>query len=111
MIAKIIVRETALTEPLWRAQIYSLVPSPPHLQSLIACRMQIWRGEVWEIWSHAVMSGRNVGRALTKDLKALSYNVCPRVGAQSVCIHVKLAYQDIIIDYIPFLSVCKVPVF
>ena len=28
------------------------------IQYLIAYSMQIWRGEAWEIWSHAVMSGK-----------------------------------------------------
>ena len=38
-----------------------------------------------------------MGRGLTKDLKALSCNVRLRVGTQSVHIHLKLAYLDIII--------------
>ena len=29
-----------------------------HLQCLITCSTQIWRGKVWEIWSHAVTSCR-----------------------------------------------------
>ena len=41
-------------------------PGLPNFQSLIAGSingsMQIWRGKVWEIWSWAVMSGRQVRR-------------------------------------------------
>ena len=33
-------------------------PGRSHLQYLIAYSMQIRRGKAWEIWSHAVMSGR-----------------------------------------------------
>ena len=33
-------------------------PGHSHLQYLIACSMQIWRGKAWEIWSHAMTSGR-----------------------------------------------------
>ena len=33
-------------------------PGCSHLQYLIASSMQIQRGKTWEIWSHAVMSGR-----------------------------------------------------
>ena len=42
----------------------SLVPRPfpgrSHLQYLIAYSMQIRRGKAWEIWSRAVMSGRQM---------------------------------------------------
>ena len=33
-------------------------PDRSHLQYLFACSMQIRRRKAWEIWSHAVMSGR-----------------------------------------------------
>jgi len=33
-------------------------PGHFHLQYLIAYSMQIWRRKAWEIWSHAVTSGR-----------------------------------------------------
>ena len=35
-------------------------PGRSHLQYLIACSMQIWRGKAWEIWSRAVTSGRQM---------------------------------------------------
>jgi len=36
----------------------ALVPGLLHLQSLITCSMQQWRVKPWEIWSCAVMLGR-----------------------------------------------------
>ena len=50
-----------------------------HLQSLIACSMQIWKA--CEIWSHEMMSVRQ--RVGNKESQALSRNVCPRTGARA----------------------------
>ena len=45
-------------------------PGRSHLQYLIACRMQIRRGKVWEIWSCAVTScrRRSTHRGAVSDL-------------------------------------------
>ena len=35
------------------ARDLALFPGCSHLQSLVTCSMQIWKGEAWEIWPHA----------------------------------------------------------
>ena len=42
-------------------QILASFPSLHHLQSLMACSMQIRRREAWENWSHVVVSGKQIG--------------------------------------------------
>ena len=39
----------------------ALISGHSHLQYLIACSIQTWRGKAWDIWSHAVMSSRHIG--------------------------------------------------
>ena len=40
-----------------KSSMHSLVPGRSHIQSLIACSIQIRRGKAWETWSH-VVSGK-----------------------------------------------------
>jgi len=57
-------RESSLVSPLvlWKGlstiSYISLISGHSHLQCLITCSMQIWRGKAWEICSHVVMSSR-----------------------------------------------------
>ena len=62
----------------------SLVPRPfPPPVILNTCSMQIRMGEAWEIWLPVVTSSRHTGsEELTPE--ALSCNVSPRAGCQSV---------------------------
>jgi len=89
------IRGTRLYSLIPRLLLYGLLgrilasfPGRSHLQYLIAYSMQIRRGKAWEIWSRAVMSGRQKvdtwGRCPPRNLKALSCTIGPRAGGQSV---------------------------
>ena len=54
-------------------RIIALFPGHSHRHHLIACRMQIWRGKAWEIWSCAMTSGRHMGGDNT-----CFTSICPR---------------------------------
>jgi len=60
-------------------------PGRSHLQYLIAYSMQIWRGKAWEIWSHAVTSGRQM---------VDTWGRCPTVVIPVLCRTVPGAVND-----------------
>ena len=62
----------------------ALFPGHSHLQSLIACSMQIWQGKAGEMWSRVVPSGRQMvdtqGVVPNENFDALSCTVHPKTG-------------------------------
>jgi len=65
------------------SSLVALFQSRSHLW-LLACSMQIWRGRSGHMqWHHAGTQMVDTrGQCPTKDLEALSCNVCHRVGGQ-----------------------------
>ena len=54
-------------KPVYKAALASFIDRS-HFQYLVAYSMQIWRGKVWEMWSHAVAHG---GQCLTEKFRSL----------------------------------------